>query len=99
VAFTEVPPTGLRQNQRVETRLILDSRENVLKIPRGPFLESLGGRQAYVVENGVATLKPIRAGSVSVTEVEITSGLNEGDEIVLSDLTRFEGAKSILLRD
>lgn len=99
VAFIEVPPSGLRQNQRVETRLILDSRANVLKIPRGPFLESLGGRQAYVVENGVATLKPIRVGSVSVTEVEITSGLNEGDEIVLSDLTRFEGADSILLRD
>jgi HlyD family secretion protein len=98
VIFTEDPPSRLKQNQRVETRLILDSRTDVLKVARGPFLESLGGRQVYVVEDEIATLRQIQVGSISVTEVEVVSGLDEGDEVVLSDLTRFEGTKSILLR-
>ena len=98
VEFTGKPPTGLKQNQRVSTRLILDSRPGVLKVPRGPFLESLGGRQAYVISSGLAELRPITVGAISVTEVEVTSGLQEGEQIVLSDMTRFNGAGRILLR-
>ncbi|GAB4108386.1 MAG: HlyD family efflux transporter periplasmic adaptor subunit [Acidobacteriota bacterium] len=99
VEFPERSPQGLKQNQRVSARLILDLRPNVLKVPRGPFLESLGGRQIYIVRDGVARLSPIQVGAVSVTEIEVVSGLEEGDEVVLSDLTRFEGADSILLRN
>ncbi len=99
VVFTGEPPSGLKQNQRVFTRLILDSRSDVVKVPRGPFLESLGGRQAYRVEGNMARLVPIRIGSVSVTEVEIQSGLEPGDQVILTDLTRYEGAQTILLRD
>jgi HlyD family secretion protein len=98
VAFAEGSPSGLKENQRVDTRLLLDSRRSVLKVPRGPFLESLGGRQAYVIEEGVASLRPIRAGAVSVTEVEIESGLAEGAKIIISDMTEYESAKTILLR-
>jgi len=83
----------------VYTRLLLESKYDVLKVPRGPFLESLGGRQVYLVNNGVVKLHPIKVGSISVTEVEIETGLQVGDRIVLSDLSRFEGAKTLLLRD
>jgi HlyD family secretion protein len=98
VVFGSAAPVGLKENQRVNTRLVLDSRRSVLKIPRGPFLENLGGRGAYVVQQNMATLRPISVGAVSITEVEILSGLKEGQEIILSDVTRFEGAKTVLLR-
>ncbi len=99
VAFSDGVPPGLRQNQRVATRLLLERREDVLKVPRGPFLESGGGRSAYVVENGLARRRDIRVGAISVAEVEILSGLEEGDEIVLSDMTQFDGADTVLVRD
>ena len=35
---------------------------NVLKVPRGPFLEAGGGRRAYVVDGGVATVREIEVG-------------------------------------
>ena len=99
VAFDGGTPEGLRQNQRLSTRLVLDRRTDVLKVPRGPFLEAGGGRQVYVVEDGLAQLRQIEIGAVSVTEVEILSGLEAGDEIVLSDLSRFDGAETLLLRN
>ncbi len=98
VEFSQAPPR-LKENQRVSTRLILDSRNNILKAPRGPFLESMAGRKVYVVKDGMARLRPITVGTLSVTEVEITSGLAEGESIVLSDLTFLEGADSLLLRE
>jgi HlyD family secretion protein len=99
VVFDGKGPVGLKQNQRVSTRLILDSRRGVVKVPRGPFLESMGGRQVYVVEDGVAHLRPCRTGAVSVTEVEILEGLQAGDRIILSDLAEYGGARRILLRN
>src|SRR3546814_4379920 len=32
-------PPGLRQNQRLSSRIVLDTRKNVLMVERGPFLE------------------------------------------------------------
>lgn len=99
VVFTGDTPAGLRQNQRVSTRLIFETRHDVLKVARGPFVEGGGGRQAYRVEDGMAVLQPIEIGSLSVSEVEIVAGLELGDRIIVSDVTRFEGARKILLRN
>jgi len=99
VAFAGGVPPRLRQNQRVATRLLLDLREGVMIVPRGPFLESGGGRTVYVVENGLARRREIAVGVVSVAEVEVVSGLEEGDEIVLSDMSRFDEVETVLIRD
>ena len=98
VGFKGATPPGLKQNQRIAAKLVLETRRDVLKVARGPFLEALGERQAYVVEDGIAELRPIEVGSVSITEVEIAGGLREGDEIVLSDPTPFQGAKRVSLQ-
>jgi HlyD family secretion protein len=74
----EVPP-GLRQNQRVSVRVVLESKPDTLKVQRGSFLDSGGGRIAYVVHNGMAERRPVRIGSTSLREVEVLEGLQAGD--------------------
>jgi HlyD family secretion protein len=98
VVFAGDAPQGLKQSQRVSVRMVFENKPNVLKVPRGPFLESGGGRQIYVVRDGMATPRSIRVGAVSVSEVEIVDGLAAGEKVVLSDTTDFGGAKSVLLR-
>ncbi len=99
VSFAGETPDDLKQNQRVSVRLVMESRPGVLKVARGPFLEDGGGRLAYVLEGDLAVLRPIVVGAVSVDEVEIIEGLAEGDTIIISDMTRFEGVDTILIRD
>ena len=99
VAFDGAPPAGLRQSQRVSVRMVFETKPNVLKVPRGPFLESGGGRQIYVVENGIATRREIAVGAVSVSEVEIVKGLSAGDKVILSDTSDLAGATTVLLRN
>ena len=91
-------PAGLRQSQRLPTRLILDSRLDVLKVPRGPFLEAGGGRLAFVVDHDLAVARKIRVGAASVGEVQVLEGLEEGEEIIISDTARFENAERVFLR-
>jgi HlyD family secretion protein len=94
----EVPP-GLRQNQRVSTRIVLESRANVLKVQRGPFVDASGGRVAYVVADGLARRTPIMLGASSIGEVEIASGLNDGDTIIISGTDTFGNAELVQLTD
>lgn len=98
VAFDGQPPEGLKQSQRLTTRLTFESKRNVLKVQRGGFLEASGGRFAYVVDGKTARRREIATGATSVAEVEITSGLREGETIVVSDTTPFGDAKNVMLR-
>ena len=99
VRFRGDMPQGLRQNQRVSVRVLMDRRDGVLKVERGAFYEAGGGATAYVVRDGIAERKPIKTGAASVREVEITGGLAEGDQIVISDTDEFKDAARVLLAD
>lgn len=97
--FSGEVPQGLRQNQRLSSRIVLEARDDVLKVARGPFLDSGGGRVAYVVRDDIATRVAIQTGATSVSEVEITQGLSPGDRIVISNLGGFERVEAVRLTD
>ena len=99
VRFAGETPAGLRQNQRVAVRILMDRRDGVLKLERGAFYEAGGGATAWVVRDGVAERRPIRTGAVSVREVEVLEGLAEGDQVVISDTDDFKNAARVLLAD
>ena len=91
-------PKGLKQNQQVQVRIVMDSRDNVLMVQRGPFLDSGGGNVAYVVRDGIAVKTPIKSGAASIGEVEILGGLKEGDTIIVSDTSAFDTAQTVYLK-
>ncbi|MEG3191529.1 efflux RND transporter periplasmic adaptor subunit [Lysobacter sp. D1-1-M9] len=93
--FTEEQPPGLRQNQRLRARIMLDTRDDVLMVERGPFLEQSGGRHAYVMDGDVAVRQPISTGVSSLSSVEILDGLQPGDRIVVSGADQFGDAERI----
>ncbi|MEN1929720.1 efflux RND transporter periplasmic adaptor subunit [Luteimonas sp. MJ250] len=88
-------PPGLRQNQRLSARIVMDTREDVLMVERGPFLEQDGGNFAYVVQGGSAERRAIQAGVSSLSAVEILSGLQPGERIVVSGSDQFQQADRV----
>lgn len=99
VRFAGELPPGLRQNQRVTTRVLFEERSDVLKLARGPSVEDEGGRFVYVVEDGIAHRRPIVLGATSLSEVEILEGVAAGDRVVISGTDAFEGAGTVLIND
>ena len=97
VRFGDTKPAGLRQNQRLTTRILIDSHPNVLMVERGSFVDSGAGRVAYIVRDGTAERTPIQVGATSLNSVEIVSGVKEGDRIVVSGTDAFNGAQRVVL--
>ncbi|MGZ8289545.1 MAG: efflux RND transporter periplasmic adaptor subunit [Telluria sp.] len=95
VRFDGAQPKGLRQSQRVTARLLIEEKPNVLMVPRGPFVESEGGRFVYVMDGGVAVRKPVSMGATSINSVEILSGLKQGDKVVISGTDEFKNAARV----
>jgi len=95
--FNEELVANLRQNQRVSARILIESKENILKVRRGAFVESGGGRIVYAVTNDNATRQKVTLGARSIGEVEILSGLKAGDKIVVSSIDVFNNREQIYL--
>jgi HlyD family secretion protein len=100
IRFTGDPPPGLRQNQRVTVRVLMDELIGVLRLQRGSFTDSGGGRSAFVLtEAGLAERREINLGARSVAEVEILSGLAEGDLVIISSIAEFVDYDTIQVVD
>jgi HlyD family secretion protein len=97
VRFGDAKPAGLRQNQRLTTRILMDEHPDVLMVERGPFVDTGAGRVAYVVRGNVAERTPIQVGATSLNAVEIVSGVKEGDRVVISGTDEFKGAQRVAL--
>ena len=95
IRFDGKQPPGLRQNQRVTARVLIEEKPNVLMLPRGSFVENEGGRSAYVMDGNLAVRRPIQMGATSVSAVEILSGLKPGDKVVIAGTDSFENAERI----
>ncbi len=98
VRFAEKMPPGLRQNQRLTTRILMEEKNEVLTLPRGQFLDSGGSRIAYVLdENNVAHRRSIEIGARSLAAVEVVGGLKEGELVVISSIDQFRSADTVLV--
>ncbi len=99
VRFNDIVPDGLRQNQRLTTRVLLEEKFNVLMVQRGQFFDSGNGRIAYVLEDGIARRRAISAGATSLSSIEILEGLSPGETIVISSTDLFNSAEAVLINN
>lgn len=93
--FADKQPPGLRQNQRLSARIMMDTRRNVLLVERGPFVEQGNSRYAYVMDGSSAVRRPVQLGVSSLNAVEILSGLQAGEKIVVSGSDQFGDAERV----
>lgn len=99
VRFNQQVPAGLRQNQRLTTRILLEEKFDVIMVQRGQFYDSGNGRIAYVVEDGMARRRPIVSGASSLGSIEILEGLSPGETIVISSTDLFNSADAVLINN
>jgi len=60
------------------------TRQQVLVIPREALTESIKDAAVYVIQNGIARRKTIQTGTEMGNLIQVTSGLNAGEQIVTS---------------
>ena len=80
----------LRPNLRAEIYLVTDQKANVLKVQNGPAFNGAPTQDIFVVREGKAIKTNIVKGLNSSDYIEIISGLNAGDEIIISETKDFD---------
>lgn len=78
------PERKLRPGMSVQVKLEIERRENVLTVPRTAVLQRDNRSVVFVVSGGVAAMRPVTTGLFDDRVVEIVSGLQEGEDIVVS---------------
>lgn len=73
----------LGDSYRVEARIVVAERQDVLRVPAGALFQRNGRWQAFLVQGGRAHLKTVAIGQTNGVVTEILNGANLGDQVVV----------------
>jgi HlyD family secretion protein len=65
-------------------------------VARSPFADS-DTRFIYVLRDDYAVRTPVEFGAAAIGEIEVRSGLQPGDVVVLSDMRDYRDAERVLV--
>jgi len=91
------PPKGARPDLSVDGTITLEKLDNVLYVGRPAFGQekSTVGMFKIDPDGKTATRVKVDLGRSSVNFIEIAGGLKEGDQVILSDMSRFDTQNQI----
>jgi macrolide-specific efflux system membrane fusion protein len=81
------PPPGLRPGQSASVAITVARADNVLSVPSAAVRTVGAVNTVTVLENGQQVSRQVEVGVRSEAQVQITSGLTEGEQVVLSTPT------------
>ncbi len=98
VELDEPSHPQLRVNLRTDVLVVTTRKPSVLALAKGPYAAGTGERRVFVVEGEVARRRTVRFGLVGYDHYEVLEGLEEGNEVILSDVTDMIHFEEVALR-
>lgn len=101
MVFTDSIPSQLRIGQTSRIRLELGESKEAILLPRGGFYQSTGGQWVYVVHSsgGYAYQREIKIGRQNPRYYEVISGLEPGEEVIVSSYDNFGEVDKLILKE
>jgi len=94
-------PQGARPDLSVDGTIDLDRMTDVLYVGRPAFGNENSTISLFRVapDGKTATRVPVKVGRASVNSIQIIEGLNVGDTVILSDMSRWDSADRVQLQN
>ncbi len=89
---------ALGDGYRVEARVVVWEKEDVLKVPEGALFPHGGGSAVWVVENKKAVLRPVQVGQRNGLEAEVLGGLREGETVIIHPGDKVKDGVAVTVR-
>jgi HlyD family secretion protein len=99
VKLTGELPKGARPDLSVDGTIDLERLENVLYVGRPAFGQESSTISMFKLDptgNGASRVQ-VKTGRASVNQIQIDSGLKEGDTVILSDMSRWDNTDRVRL--
>jgi HlyD family secretion protein len=92
LTFDGAMPTGLSPGATADGKLSLGGDRPGLVLPAGAFLEASGGDYVFVLDpdGKSAHRRRVKLGRRNGEQVEVLSGLNTGDRVIISDYATYD---------
>lgn len=99
VALDEAPPKGARPDLSVDGTITLERLNDVLYVGRPAFGQEKSTVSMFKIDpdGKSASRVKVELGRSSVNTIEILGGLKEGDQVILSDMSRWDANDHIRL--
>ncbi|GAB3011175.1 efflux RND transporter periplasmic adaptor subunit [Spirosoma pulveris] len=90
---------SLRPNMKVEVFVITDRVANAVRVANGPAFKGKRKQYVFVLQKGsqVAHRREVALGLSNFDFVEIKSGLQAGEQVILTDLSEYENLEEITI--
>lgn len=100
VAFDGAPPAGSRPDLSVDGVIELERLSQVLNVQRPPLAQQNSPGTIFKLVDGgdYAERVQVRFGRMSVSRVEIVDGLQIGDVIIMSDMSRWDNVDRVRIK-
>jgi HlyD family secretion protein len=99
ILIEDALPPGARPDLSVEGTIEIERLANVLHVGRPAYGQANSPVGLFkLVDNGhYAERVTVQLGRASVSDVEVVSGLKEGDKVILSDMSRWDNVDRVKL--
>lgn len=98
VALSDNRNAALRPNQKVELFVVTDRKAKAIRVANGPTFTGKRKQSVFVWGQGnVAYRREVEVGLSSFDWVEIKSGLQPGERVILTDLREYEHLQEITI--
>jgi len=88
----------LRGGLKTDVYVTHGIQDDVVRIPNSSYYIEAGEYDMWVVKNGEAVKKKIKLGESSFEYVEVISGLEEGEQVIISDMNQYKNKKSLKIK-
>jgi HlyD family secretion protein len=92
----DASPRGLRPEMTAEVEIDVDRHDNVIAVPVEAVAVEDGRDYCYVAADGMLFRRPVKLGGSNPDLLEITEGLDEGEEVV-SDVSRIDAYAPLIV--
>ncbi len=86
---------GLGDGYRVEARVVVWEADAVTRVPAGALFRQGGDWAAFVVEDGRARRRRVKAGRAGAQEVQVLEGLQPGETVILHPGNRIRDGQRV----
>lgn len=87
----------LRSGLKTDVYVMTAIKDDALRIANGSYYLGAGEYELFVKEDGELRKRTVRLGDSNYEQVEVVSGLKEGEQVVVSDMSNYKGKNRLKL--